>query len=125
MKIRLVAPKTVYRPVVRSMHFPRRAKEDIKRIDDPRLRKRMLRDWPEKPYGHDSILLKCGHVITKWRTKPGLPLWKPQPCKLCTVREDEMSVRYIRADMKKKRRVKKERSIDRSAKIILKIRRKK
>ena len=105
--IRLVAPKIVMRPVRIALHFARRTKEELRAIPDLKVRERMLARWPMRPFGHDVLELKCGHVRIRVRTKPGIVLWGPQECEMCTLREQEMNVRYIRSDVKKKRRARK------------------
>lgn len=108
--IRLIRPSEVRRPVRRIDHFEPRSKSHILEVtqNDPWMRKLLLKRRRTRPYGHDVILLTCGHVVTKIRQRPGRVLYPALPCALCTKREDEMNVRYIRADLKKKRRKKRQ-----------------
>jgi hypothetical protein len=121
--IRLIVPKEILRPVRFSMHFPRKSKEDIRAIDDPDIRTRLFERWPLRPYGHDILELKCGHTVVRVRTHPGPILWRPQPCRMCSQRDREMNVRYIRSDLKKRRRARKAVKVRRQVVLHLKRRR--
>jgi len=106
--IRLVAPKRVMRAVRRTYHYSPKSKAEILDIttDDLILRKMLLKRLRTRPHGHDVMLLHCGHVTFRISTQPGVRIGIPPPqyCHHCTVRDDEMQVRYIRSDLKKKKR---------------------
>ena len=125
MKIKLLAPREVVRPIVRVHHFPRKSRDEIRAIEDPWLRELMLGRWKERPHGHDLIQLKCGH--TKVRVRPSAStLWMPMPCHLCSVREQELNVRHIRAKVKQRRRQARRKKIRLVARVpVLRIRRSK
>jgi hypothetical protein len=94
----------VQRKVREVWHFDPKSEAALRKIEkeDAELARMLRKRNQAQPYGHDSILLKCGHVVTRPRSKQ-VRLWLTLPCEMCTIRDMEMGERFTKGERRRKK----------------------